>query len=147
MPAPRASGGSAEIFRNPAAFIIAAISRDVYARPPPVTATMWTEKKTGPGGGGFPSARRDTRAPTTPPALPSPPLPKDLPRDPQRRLRVEDRDLRARAGVGERDGVRPRSAAEVQDAIPPPEQDPPGNDRRPLAGDFLHPPEDRKSVV
>jgi len=50
MPTPSGSGRPAEMFRNPAAFIIAAISRAEYARPPPVAATMWTEKKTGPGG-------------------------------------------------------------------------------------------------
>lgn len=67
MPTPRGSGRSAEIFRNPAAFIISAISRAVYARPPPVTATMWTEKKTGPGGEVFPSASRNSWTAARPP--------------------------------------------------------------------------------
>jgi hypothetical protein len=60
MPTPRASVRPALILRNPAAFNIAAISRAVYALPPPVTATMWTEKKTGPGGEVFPSASRNS---------------------------------------------------------------------------------------
>ncbi|MBP2675080.1 MAG: hypothetical protein H6Q84_1920 [Deltaproteobacteria bacterium] len=46
---------------------MAATSPAVYARPPSVTATMWTEKKAGPGGEVFPPDTRNSWTAALPP--------------------------------------------------------------------------------